>query len=195
MVSSGQARRAFDLEQEPERVRSRYGKFSQLLMALRLAAAGVPVVTTNMPLNGSGLDWDTHQGNFRGLRRGLPAYDQATTALISDLYERGLDKDVLLVIWGEMGRTPRVNDKEGGRDHWYQAGFAIVAGGGLPMGRVIGATDALAEQITSRAYTPQNMLATIYRHLGIDPATQLLTDTLGRPNHLLDDPRPIEELM
>lgn len=155
----------------------------------------MPVVTTNLPLNNSGLDWDTHQGNFKSLRRGLPAYDQATTALITDLYERGLDKDVLVVIWGEMGRTPKVNDQDGGRDHWYQAGFAMVAGGGLPVGRVIGATDPRAELITSRAYTPQNMLATIYRHLGIDPATDLLTDSQGRPNHLLDDPRPIEELL
>jgi uncharacterized protein (DUF1501 family) len=99
-----------------------------------------------------------------------------------------------VVIWGEMGRTPKVNNQEGGRDHWWSAGFGLVAGGGLPMGQVIGATDRRAEQIVGNAYTPQNMLATIYRVLGIDPASTL-PDHTGRPIHLLDDPRVISELI
>jgi hypothetical protein len=194
MISTTRARDAFDITKEPDRVRERYGRHTQLLLARRLVEAGVPVVTTNIPLGNAGLGWDTHGGNFRALRQGLPHYDQAVAALIEDVYERGLDRQVLIVVWGEMGRTPKINDKDGGRDHWYQAGFGLVAGGGLRTGQVIGATDARAEQVTSRPYTPQNMLATIYSVVGIDPEHTTVTDPFGRPNYLLDDARKIEEL-
>jgi uncharacterized protein (DUF1501 family) len=191
MITTSKARDAFDLNLEPERVRARYGQAQQFLLARRLVAAGVSVVTVHS-LNGR--NWDSHQGNFKFLRQTLPLYDQGATALINDIYDRGLDRDVLVVIWGEMGRTPRVNDKDGGRDHWWSAGFALLAGGGLPMGQLIGATDRRAEQIVGGAYTPQNMLATIYKVLGIDPSATL-PDHTGRPIHLLDDPRPIAELI
>ncbi len=136
-------------------------------------------------------DWDTHGkvlgrelSIFAELRDKLPAYDQAIHSLVTDLYDRGLDKDVLLVACGEFGRTPWIN-KYGGRDHWAPCGSVLFAGGGLKMGQVIGDTGPIGEreQSRSRPYTAQNVLATIYRHLGIDPAP------------LLDDTRVIEELI
>jgi uncharacterized protein (DUF1501 family) len=100
---------------------------------------------------------------------------------------------VLVVIWGEFGRTPKIN-RGAGRDHWHQAGFTLVVGGGLPMGQVIGATDARAARPVGGSCTPQNVLATVYRHLGIDPATTTIPDASGRPQYLLSDPEPIKEL-
>jgi uncharacterized protein (DUF1501 family) len=191
MITTTRARDAFDLEMEPDRVRSAYGPAQQFLLARRLVEAGVSVVTVHS-LNGR--NWDSHERNFKFLRDVLPLYDQGVAALVNDIYDRGLDKDVLVVVWGEMGRTPRVNNKEGGRDHWWSAGFTLLAGGGLPAGQVIGATDGRAEQIVGNAYTPQNMLATIYTVLGIDPAATL-TDHSGRPISLLDDTRVIQELV
>ncbi|MBL8793084.1 MAG: DUF1501 domain-containing protein [Planctomycetia bacterium] len=195
MISTPKARAAFDLDQEPTRIRNLYGKHTQLLQARRLVEAGVPVVTTNIPLGNTGLGWDTHQNNFKAQRSGLPSYDQAVAALISDIYQRGLDQDVAVCIWGEMGRTPRVNDKDAGRDHWYQAGFGLIAGGGLKMGQVIGATDGRAERIVGKSYTPNNMLATLYHVLGINPECATVADLTGRPNYLLDDAKLIEELL
>jgi uncharacterized protein (DUF1501 family) len=147
-----------------------------------------------------GGDWDTHAGddqrretNFDNLRRKLPVYDQAVYALVSDLYARGLDKDVAVVVWGEFGRTPRIN-RTGGRDHWPAAGCALVAGGGLRMGQVVGATGPRAERSTSATpYTAASMLATLYGVLGIDPGLTL-PDYNGRPMYLLDERRVIEEL-
>jgi uncharacterized protein (DUF1501 family) len=139
--------------------------------------------------------WDTHSGNFTRLRTLLPEFDQNLSALITDLSRRGLDQDVVVVAWGEMGRTPRVNSNGGGRDHWNEVGFALVAGGGLRMGQVIGATTARAERATGRPYTPQNMLATLYENvLGIDPATTL-PGINGRPMYLLDHCNKIAELV
>lgn len=137
--------------------------------------------------------WDHHGNIFPGLRQELPALDKRLYALITDLHERGLDQDVAVVVWGEMGRTPKVNSGAG-RDHWNDAGFALVAGGGLKMGQVIGATTARGERATGRPYTPQNMLATLYRQvLGIDPATTL-PGLNGRPMYLLDNREKIAEL-
>jgi hypothetical protein len=191
MMISPRVRDAFAVDREPAQVRHRYGQATQFLLARRLVEAGVRVVTINS-LNGH--NWDSHQSNFKSLRQTLPLYDQGVAALLDDLYDRGLNEEVLVVIWGEMGRTPKINDRDAGRDHWWEAGFGLVAGGGLPMGQVIGVTDRRAEQITSHRYTPQNMLATIYTVLGIDPKATL-PDYSGRPIYLLDDPKPIEELV
>ncbi|HMF17466.1 MAG TPA: DUF1501 domain-containing protein, partial [Gemmataceae bacterium] len=143
--------------------------------------------------------WDTHNGNFKCLRRKVPKLDQAIHALITDLHERGLDKDVAVVIGGEMGRRPLIGGTfmsgPDGRDHWSQAGFSLIAGGGLRMGQVIGKTDPRAERPVGNPYTPQNVLATLYHVLGVDLKTTTLPDRTGRPMHLLDDREPVKELL
>jgi len=137
--------------------------------------------------------WETHGNNFGTLRQLLPVLDRGIFALVSDLHQRGLDQDVAVVVWGEYGRTPRVNNNAG-RDHWPQAMFALVAGGGFRMGQVIGATNARAEHPVGGAYVPQNLLATLYQEVfAIDPATTL-PDHMGRPIHLLNERETIREL-
>jgi hypothetical protein len=201
MITSNQARDAFDLSREPQYVRDLYGRGTDYLLARRLVEAGVPVVTLtppnpNAPRECNG-QWDHHDHVFPCLRAILPAYDRSVYALLTDLAQRGLDRDVAVVIWGEMGRTPRVGTQRGtvaGRDHWPQSGFCLIAGGGLRMGQVIGATDARGENPATRAYTPQNVLATLYDVLGIDPATTI-NDHQGRPMYLLDDRERVAELV
>jgi uncharacterized protein (DUF1501 family) len=200
MLTSPKAREAFDLQREPKAVREKFGVASRLLLARRLVEAGVPIVTLSLAgtICPPG-DWDTHAGddqrretNFSALRKKLPVYDHAIHALITDLYERGLNEDVLLVVCGEFGRTPKIN-KMGGRDHWAPAGSVLLSGGGLRMGCVVGNTGPKAEQSIDVDYSGQNILATIYQHLGISPATKV-NDFSGRPRYLLDDQRPIKEL-
>lgn len=201
LLTSARTRNALDIEQEPAHVREKYGirgphapRAARWLQARRLVEAGVPVV--NFRAAGQE-DWDTHTGNFSNLRGSLlPTLDQGLSALVSDLSERGLDKDVAVVVWGEMGRTPKVvNDwPGGGRDHWHDSSFAVLAGGGWSMGQVIGKTDAWASAAIGTPYTPQNVLAMLYRHLGID-ATTTLVDFAGRPQALLEDCTPIKELL
>ena len=208
MVTSGEVYKALDLDREDPRVRDRYQGCTDLLLARRLVEAGVSVVTVaqggiqkspGLPVFGV---WDTHTNNFPSMRKLLPDYDRAIFTLLSDLYERGLDEKVAVVIWGEFGRSPKVGDETRalgsrfatGRGHWWDAGFAIVAGGGLRMGQVVGETDARAERAKGRPYTPQNVLATIYHVLGIDPA-RAFPDYQGRPMHLLDDREKIQELI
>lgn len=203
MVTSNRARDAFDIAREPQHIRDLYGRGVDYLRARRLVEAGVPVVTLtpeNYPVprdrdcNGQ---WDHHDHIFHCLGAILPAYDRSVYALLTDLHQRGLDQDVAVVIWGEMGRTPRVGTQRGtvaGRDHWPQSGFCLMAGGGLRMGQVIGATDARGENPAGRAYTPQNVLATLYHVLGIDPVTTI-NDHQGRPIYLLDDREKVAELM
>lgn len=203
MVASPRVREAFDVSKEPKELQDKYGPAKRLLQALRLVQAGVSVVTVSVA--GTvvpGGDWDTHAGtdqksetNFGNLRRKLPVYDQAIHALVTDLYERGLDKDVCVVVWGEFGRTPKIN-KTGGRDHWAPAGNVLLAGGGLKMGQVVGDTGPKAERDRghSTPYTPANVLSTLYHHLGIDPETTL-PDFSGRPMYLLDEREQISELL
>jgi hypothetical protein len=201
MITTNKARDAFDIGKEPESVRAKYGKGTEYLQARRLVEADVPVVTItpqnhNVPSKCNG-QWDHHDHIFECLRVVLPQLDRTLYALLTDLHDRGLEKDVLVVVWGEMGRTPRVGTQKGttgGRDHWPQAGFTLLAGGGLQMGQVVGATNPRGETPKGQPYTPQNVLATIYHVLGIDPATTLL-DHQGRPIYLLDDRRMIEELV
>lgn len=210
MVSSGKARAAFDLGREPDRVRAKYGKMAgsqQFLLARRLVEAGARVVTLcggwdNEGQAGSASNlsnWDTHTDNFKRLRVQAPHLDRALYALINDLCERGLDRDVVVVACGEMGRAPRVGQSTGatnspnGRDHW-DTGFALVAGGGLRMGQVVGATDRRGERAKGQPFTPQNLLATLYHVLDIDPALTFL-DHRGRPQYLLDDREKIAALL
>ncbi len=189
MVTSPQARDAFDLKQESAATIARYGKFCEnFLMARRLVEAGINVVTLKVG------DWDTHEHNFRDMRIQLPQLDQGFHALVTDLYERGLDKDVAVVLWGEFGRSPRIDRKRmDGRDHWPEAGAAVIAGGGFQTGQAIGETDSHAARSKGQPYTPGNVMASLYHHLDIDPATQLL-DHSRRPLAVLDEREPVREL-
>jgi hypothetical protein len=211
MITSPRAREAFDLSREPDKVREKYGgkggKYvygnepkatvpwpaEKFLLARRLVEAGVSVVTLRVGT------WDYHgktsgTGNiFVGLRSQLPLLDRSISALVSDLHDRGLDKEVAVLVWGEFGRTPRINNVEG-RDHWPDAGFALFAGGGLRVGQVVGETDSKGERPRNRAVGAQNVLGTLYHALGIDPATTV-PDFSGRPMRLLDDGEPISELV
>ncbi len=142
--------------------------------------------------------WDHHSGPqsdiFFALRHLLPLLDCSLCALIEDLHARGLDQDVLVVLLGEFGRTPKISQPGPGREHWAEAGCAVLFGGGLRMGQVIGETDSRAERARSGNVTFQNIVATIYNVLGIDTETMLL-DFNGRPQHLLSDAQPIQELV
>jgi len=141
--------------------------------------------------------WDHHDHIFECLRLVLPQLDRSLYALLTDLSERGLDRDVGVVVWGEMGRTPRIGTQQGtdgGRDHRPQSGFALLAGGGLRLGQVVGSTDARGENPRDGVNTPQNILATLYHVLGIDPVTTI-PDHQGRPVYLLDERRKVEELV
>ena len=204
MIVSTKVRDALDLSREPDRLRDLYGSGGlDLLRARRLVEAGVSVVSVAarfpVRLGGGVFDpggWDTHGHNFKLLRAKLPIYDRGVSALISDLHVRGLHQDVAVVIWGEFGRTPKIGDSTAdGRGHWPDAGFALMAGGGLRMGQVVGATDRRAERPRGQAYTPQHVLATLYHVLGIDPATTVLKDHSGRPQYLLDHPEKIAPLI
>lgn len=189
MVTSGTVRKALDLSQEESRSRERYRGVEQFLTARRLVEAGVACVTLSI----SG--WDTHGDNFGKLKKDLlPALDRGFTNLIEDLNKRGMGNDVVTLLCGEMGRTPRINPRNAGRDHWIDAMSVIVAGGGLKMGQVIGATDARAERVKERPYRMAQVLSTVYHALGIDPSRTLPNET-GRPMYLLDDREAVTELI
>jgi len=203
MVTSSKARDAFPINLEPQSVRELYGDAgSQFLQARRLVEAGVPVVTLTANKEPDTWDkagpWDTHWNNFNTLRKLLPDLDQSLSALITDLSQRGLLDDVAVVVWGEMGRTPRImpiNGQGAGRDHWTEVGFGLVSGGGLKMGQVIGQTTSGAERSVGTPYTPSNMLATLYENvLGINPASTYL-NFAGRPLYVLDNREKIRELL
>jgi len=209
MVTSGAARRAFDLSDEKPETLDRYRSGGDRFMyshssspvtwdweafvrARRLVEAGVPFVSMQVGL------WDHHCADglpsiFESYRSLLPLYDNCLSALITDLHERGLHEDVCVLAWGEFGRTPRIN-KYGGRDHWPAAGSALFSGGGLKMGQYVGATNATGEHPITRAYTPQNILATLYHVLGIDTSVTI-PDLSGRPQYVLDDRDPVAELI
>jgi hypothetical protein len=160
----------------------------KLLLARRLIEAGVRVVSISLS------DYDTHSGNFSRLRRLLPTLDQGLYALVTDLEQRGMLDDVTIVAWGEFGRTPKVN-KNAGRDHWPSVGMAMMAGGGLRTGQVIGSTDRHAATATSRPVHYQDVLATVYHNLGIDLRSTTIVDPSGRPQYLLDRGMAIDELV
>jgi hypothetical protein len=201
MMTSNKARDAFDISKEPEKVRAMYGLGTEFLQARRLVEAGVSVVTLTPRNRAPGPmcngEWDHHDHIFRCLRTVVPQLDRSIYALVTDLHLRGMLNDVGIVIWGEMGRTPRVGTQRGttgGRDHWPQSGFALLAGGGLTTGQVVGATDPRGERPQGKPYTPQNVLATLYHVLGIDPETTI-NDHQGRPVYLLDDREKVAEVV
>ena len=189
LVSSKEAQQAFDIHSESDEVRDAYGRSSfgqRALLARRLVEAGVPFVT----LYEGG--WDHHNTIFEALDKKLPPFEATLAALIEDLDRRGTLERTLVVALGEFGRTPKVN-KRGGRDHWSNAMSVVLAGGGTPGGRVIGATDKRGYAAVERILSPENFASTIYTKLGIDPDKVLYTPQ-GRPAHLVSDPTPISEL-
>jgi hypothetical protein len=204
ILTSRAARDAFDLDREPDAVRQRYGfmpafdpgasnrcgapAWSQrILLARRLVEAGVRLVTVDLRW------WDTHVQGFDSLRRGfLPRWDQAFPALLEDLEQRGLLESTLVVAWGEFGRTPRVNN-DAGRDHYPNVFSAALADGPVRGGRVVGESDSRGAFPKSNPKTPQDVLATLYQHLGID-VTQQYADGSGRPHPVLPSGRPIQDL-
>ena len=190
IVTSGRIANALDMNTEDPRVVDRYGKDGKMfLTARRLVEAGVRVVGFNW---GS---WDTHSGNFNRLRGQLPRLDQALHALLEDLHARGMDQDVTVVVWGEFGRTPRVNNNQGGRDHWYEVAMCFLAGGGMKMGQVVGKSSRNAERAVERPVHILEVFATLYHNLGIDVRTTTITDPGGRPQYLTDGRLPIGELI
>lgn len=217
LLTSPEARDAFDLSQEPAELRDRYGRHAwgqRALLARRLVEAGCSFVTMVMEkpyqsgvewLKNGTYNWDSHAVNchlFDDAKVRLPIYDQAVTALVEDIYNRGLDRRVLLVVTGEFGRTPRISYQTGsqtgvqqpGRDHWPNAMSLLVAGGGMQTGQVVGSTTSRGENPKDRPLTPNDLWATVYRHLGIDPAWSF-PDHSGRPMPILPFGSPIEELL
>ena len=214
MLTSPAVREAFDLSREPQPIRERYGmtRFGQRgLLARRLVEAGCRFVTMvweqphkEMPKNCT-YNWDSHAVNCdinADLRWRMPSYDQALTALIEDLYARGLDKNTLLICTGEFGRTPKLSQSRGtqtgvmqpGRDHWPSSMSMLVSGGGMRTGQVIGATNAKGEHPVDRLLTPNDLWATVYQHLGIDPHENTF-DQLGRPMPILPFGSAIPEIL
>lgn len=188
MIASGTVRTALNLENEDPKSRERYRGVERFLTARRLVEAGVGCVTLSYG------GWDTHTGNFRQLKRQLPDLDRGIANLVTDLSDRGLLEDVVIVVWGEFGRTPKINRNDGGRDHWAPVMSALVAGGGLKMGQVVGSSTARGEQPKDRPYRVPQLLSTLYRAMGIDPALTF-RDGSGRPVHILDDREPVRELL
>jgi len=204
ILSSQKFANALDLSKEDPRVVERYTPrmvmpemretmetpkgAQKFLLARRLIEAGVRCVSISLG------DFDTHEDNFVRIRYLGPLLDHALDTLVTDLDERGMLNDVLIVVWGEFGRSPKINPKAG-REHWPRVAMGIMAGGGLRTGQVIGSTDRFAGEATSRPVHYQDVLATMYRHLGIDAAATMLSDPSGRPLPLLDVGRPIAELL
>ena len=203
ILTTSRVRNAFDLSMEDPRLCDKYGDGygREVLVARRLVEAGVGFVSVRIPGSGEGTkayDWDDHAVNWDmlgAMNARLPKYDHVISTLIEDIFDRGLDKNVLVVVTGEFGRTPRLEFKDGkiGRDHHPGAMSIMVSGGGMPMGQVIGSTDHQAARPSSRPLDPHDILATIYHHLGIDHTAEF-PDPRGRPISLTRG-APIAELI
>ncbi len=205
ILTSGRLAEAMDLEKEDPRVLAKYtpemridslaqttaeGPMAarKMLMARRLIEAGARVVSVSIS------DFDTHRNNNARMEQLGPIVDHALWALITDLDERGMLNDVTIIAWGEFGRTPKVNSN-GGRDHWPKLSMGIMAGGGMNCGQVIGATDRSAAEATERPVHFQDVMATLYHNLGIDPKAAQVIDPTGRPQYVVDEGEVIRELV
>jgi hypothetical protein len=218
ILTGSAAREAFDIAREDVHVRERYGRHrwgQQCLLARRLVEAGVELVTVtlNGPLCGRVQSWDDHAVNhhvFEAMKLRAPYFDQAVSALIEDIHERGLDEHVLVVVGGDFGRTPKISyaastgagvgsgpagTMQPGRDHWPLAMSFLFSGGRINPGVVIGATDARGENAVERRVGVQDFIATLYRHLGIDAQRVAINNFSGRPVPILQDGKPIAELL
>jgi Protein of unknown function (DUF1501) len=201
VLTSGRLVEALDLSKEDPAIRKRYGKGTdkkqgdaaprlneQFLLARRLVEAGARVVTVSYSF------WDWHGSNFRIAKENFPDFDQAITALIEDLHQRGMAEDTTVIAWGEFGRTPHIN-KNAGRDHWPRVCNALLAGGGMKTGQVIGTTDRLGGEAKDRPVHFQEIFSTLYRNMGIDTQQLTLPDHSGRPQYLVDSKyHPLPEL-
>jgi hypothetical protein len=196
LLTSSRARAALDLSSEPGAIKERYGPTlfgTSLLAARRLAEAGVTFVTVTTESRGAG-HWDAHSNNFGMLRSfNLPNLDQIGAALLDDLDRRGLLDSTLVVIMGEMGRSPRIN-RTAGRDHWPQCGFALLIGAGVKEGFVLGASDKMAAYPVEDPVTPGDVVATIYHLLGVDPEL-MVNDLTGRPIAIAHGGKPIRKIL
>ena len=201
VLTSSKLAEALDLEREPKALRDRYGYGTerhqgdgaprltqQFLAARRLVEAGVRCVTLSYSF------WDYHGSNFKLCRENLPELDQGVSALVEDLHQRGLDKDVSVVVWGEFGRTPKINP-QAGRDHWPNVSCALLAGGGMRTGQAIGTTDHTASEAKDRPVRFEEVFATLYHRLGIDTEAATVNDLSGRPQYLTDHYPPMRELI
>ena len=201
LLTSSQLAEALNLENEDSKIRERYGKgdpknfgdgaprnLEHFLLARRLVEAGARCVTLNFGR------WDFHSNNFAGMRSHAPMFDQGLSALIEDLEDRGMLDDTLVVAWGEFGRTPKITGNAG-RDHWPRVGGALLAGGGLRTGQVIGATDRLGGEIADRPVHFGEVFATLYHQLGINANEVTIEDLSGRPHFLVDGYKPMRELV
>jgi uncharacterized protein (DUF1501 family) len=201
VLTSSRLVEALDVEKEDPQVRERYGRGSpkhqgdgaplwndQLLVARRLVEAGVRCVSVAYGF------WDTHGNNFGHLKNNLPVVDKGISALVRDIYDRGLDKDVTLVVWGEFGRTPKIN-KDAGRDHFPTAWTTVLAGGGIKGGQVIGDTGVDGLTVKDRPIAVPDLLATVCKAVGVDPMGQNMSD-VGRPIRFVDPKaKPIQEVL
>ena len=201
ILTSSKLLDALDVEKEDKKLRESYGKgdpknrddggpklMEHFLIARRLVEAGARCVTLAFSR------WDHHGDNFGALRQDLPLLDQGISALLEDLYARGLDKDVSVIMWGEFGRTPTIN-KDAGRDHWPRVSCAMLSAGGMKHGQVIGATDRLGGEAVERPVYFGEVFATLYQRLGIDVNKATVTDFTGRPQFLVDGYQPMRELV
>ncbi len=202
ILTSSDLAKALDLSKEDPQLLARYGTGTtrhqgdgaprinqQFLLARRLVEAGVRCVTVSYSF------WDWHGQNFKSARTHLPDFDMAVSALVEDLSERGLDKDVTVVIWGEFGRSPRIN-KDAGRDHWPNVSCALLAGGGMKRGQVIGSTSRDGGEAKDRPVHFQEVFATLYHNMGIDTQSATINDFAGRPRFLIDaQHKPIAEVI
>ncbi len=187
MVTAGVVRDALDTKKEDKAVLERYKGVEQFLTARRLIEAGVGCVTLSIG------GWDTHGQNFVQLKKQLPQVDRGIANLIQDLHDRGMQDDVVTVMWGEFGRTPKIN-MNAGRDHWSPVMGAMVAGGGLKMGQMVGTTTAKGERPKDSPYTVPQVMSTLYRAIGIDPS-MTFPNGAGRPMYVLDEREPVKELV
>jgi hypothetical protein len=204
ILTSSRLVEALDLSREDAKVRARYGQddaevlpysklgyqahMSKFLAARRLVEAGARCVTVAFA------DFDWHGSNFAHGKKVIPLLDQGLAALVGDLHDRGLDRDVSVIVWGEFGRSPKIN-ANAGRDHWPGVTFAMLAGGGMKTGQVIGATNHYAEEAISRPVHFQDIFATLYHNLGIDLSQTTIPDLNGRPQYLVDVQQPVRELV
>jgi hypothetical protein len=201
ILTSSKLVNAMNLDKEDPKVRARYGKGitavqgdaspmlnEQFLAARRLVEAGARLVHISYGF------WDWHGNNFKMMKDHLPHLDQGVHALITDLHERGLDKDVSVIVWGDFGRTPKIN-KDAGRDHWPRVSCALLAGGGMRHGQVIGSTNRLGEEADDRPIDYKDVFVTLYNQLGIDIVNTPVPEMNGRPNYLFAGHEPIRELV
>ncbi len=201
ILSSGRLLEALDYQREDPRTIEMYGRgdpavrgdaapriLEQFLVARRLVEAGVRCVTLAFGF------WDYHSKNFARCREDLPMLDQGVHSLVTDLHQRGLDREVTVIVWGEFGRTPKIN-KDAGRDHWPRVSCALMACGGMRTGQAIGSTDRLGGEAEDRPVHFQEILATLYHNMGLDVNRDTVTDLSGRPHYLTDGRQPLPELI